>query len=85
MLFSAGLTCAQFPDGKLLSQAEADFSRALKLRSNSCEALYNLGLVFYWQGKFQEARVRFDAVLQVAPTDPWARKMADLLKGSADG
>lgn len=80
MHFSAAVTCAQFPGGKMLSQAEIDFSRALSARPDSVDAQYDLALVHYWQGKYPEALTGFRAVLTRAPEDGAARRMVELLQ-----
>ncbi len=76
MHFSAGVTCAQFPGGKLLGQAEVDFSRAVELKPDSHDAAYDLGLVYYWQGKYREALTRFKSLAD----DANARRMCELLQ-----
>lgn len=79
LYFSAGLTCAQVPGGKLLEEAELDFAKALEFNPAGAEALYNLGLALYQQGKYAEALERFQGLTRLNPRDAGARKMVELL------
>jgi curved DNA-binding protein CbpA len=76
--FSAGYSMADMPSG--LPQAEEDFLKALEHKPDALEALYNLGLVYYRQGKYADAMVRFKAVIGQHPQDAAARRMVELLQ-----
>ncbi|MBM3461549.1 MAG: J domain-containing protein [Armatimonadetes bacterium] len=79
--FSTGVSCFQFAGGKMMPQAEQDFARALEARPDSLESLYNLALVQYRLGKFDQAMLNFKNVLKKVPADPGSRRMVDALQG----
>ena len=77
---TAALTCAEFPGGKLLEQAEGDFLRALECDPQHFEANYDLGLVYYKLGRFQDAYKYFNKAQGISPRDANSRRMLELLQ-----
>lgn len=77
--FTNGVTCAQFPGGKLLDAAEKEFKCCLEARADCLEARYNLGLVYYWQGKWVESLHCFKEAFQQNPRDLTCHQMVDML------
>ena len=77
---TAALTCAEFPGGKLLEQAEGDFLRALECNSEHLEATFDLGLVYYKLGRFDDAHKYFKRAQNIAPNDASTRRMLELLQ-----
>ncbi len=61
-------------------QAKEAFALATKYDPKFAEAYYNLGLMHYRTGNFDEARVNFQKVLQIDKDDQMARKMISLLR-----
>ena len=53
---------------KQYAQAEAQFTEALKLRSDFALATNNLGFVFYKQNKFAEAARWFENTVKIDPS-----------------
>jgi len=76
--FTLGLSMAE--QETFYEQAKAEFKLALKYDPKFLEALYNLGVMNYKLGDFEEARVNFQKVLQVNKDDQYARKMIGILK-----
>ncbi len=76
--FMLGLSMSE--NESFLDQAKSEFQLALKYDSTHKEAHYNLALMCYKLGDFEEARVQFQKVLQVEPNDQYARKMIQLLQ-----
>ncbi len=76
--FMLGLSMSE--NESFLDQAKSEFQLALKYDATHKEAHYNLALMCYKLGDFEEARVQFQKVLQVEPNDQYARKMIQLLQ-----
>lgn len=66
-------------------QAKAEFAKAVKFNPEFVEAYYNLGLMHYKLGEFEEARIDFQKVLQYNKDDPMARRMIQLLSDDDTG
>jgi curved DNA-binding protein CbpA len=81
---SAAIMCAQYPGGKLLEQAESDFAKAVTAKPTAVEATFDWGLMLYRMGRFSDALLKFKTVLQIAPDDPYAKRMVFLLKDSEE-
>lgn len=75
--FTLGLSMAE--SESFFDQAKGEFKLTLKFDPNHKEAAYNLALMCYKLGEFEEARVNFQKVLQLDPEDQQARKMLNLL------
>lgn len=75
--FTLGLSMSE--QEAFFEQAKGEFKLALKFDPDFIEAMYNLGLMCYKIGEFEEARVNFQKVLQVEKDDQFARKMITLL------
>ncbi|MEW6282379.1 MAG: DnaJ domain-containing protein [Candidatus Eremiobacterota bacterium] len=76
--FMLGLSMSD--NESFLPQAKSEFQLAIKYDASHKEANYNLALMCYKLGQFEEARVQFQKVLQVEPNDQYARKMIQLLQ-----
>jgi curved DNA-binding protein CbpA len=76
--FTLGLTMAQ--NSNLYEQAIEEFRVAAKFDPNYTEAFWNLGIVYYRKGLFDEAVVNFQKVIALKKDDILARKMIDLLR-----
>jgi curved DNA-binding protein CbpA len=61
-------------------QALGEFKLATKFNPNHSEAFYNMGLMCYKQGQFEEAIVNFQKVMVLHKEDQMARKMISLLR-----
>lgn len=75
--FTLGLSMAE--NEAFFDQAKGEFKLSLKFGPNNKEAAYNLALMCYKLGQFDEARINFQRVLQIDPDDQHARKFVNLL------
>ncbi len=76
--FTLGLTMAQ--NESLYDQAIEEFRLTTKFDPNYTEAFWNLGIVCYRKGLFDEAIVNFQKVMALKKDDMLSRKMIDLLR-----
>lgn len=76
--FSLGLTLAN--NDSFYDQAISSFKQAVRFDPEHQEALFNLAVICYRKGYFDEARVNFQRVLQLNKEDASARKMIGLLQ-----
>lgn len=76
--FTLGLSMAENP--AFFEQAAKEFHLACKFQSNFPEALYNLGVMQYKAGNFEEALIAFQKVLAVEKNDNLAYTMINLLR-----
>jgi len=76
--FTLGLTMAE--NEAFYDQALNEFKLAVKFNPNHAEALYNLALMCYKKGYYEEAIVNFQKVLLLNKDDQHARKMINLLR-----
>lgn len=77
---TAGLTCAAFADGSMLDEAAREFRRALLSDPTGWHAAYNLGLVLYRQGRFDEALGCFASLAARSPQEDPSHRMVDCLQ-----
>lgn len=78
--FTLGLSMAE--QEAFFEQAKGEFRKAIKNDPEFPEAYYNLGLMNYKLGDFDEARINFQKVLQYEKEDQMARTMINLLQDS---
>lgn len=76
--FTLGLSMAE--QDNFVEQAHSEFKLAVKFDPTFAEAHYNLGLMDYKLGNFDESRISFQKVLQIQKTDPMSQKMIQLLR-----
>lgn len=76
--FTIGLSMSESPE--FMESASREFKLALKFFPQHKEACYNLGLMFYKTGEFEEARNTFKRCLEIDPNDPAAKVMLALLQ-----
>lgn len=76
--FTLGLSMAENP--AFFEQAANEFNLAYKFYPNFPEALYNLGVMQYKSGNFEEAVVAFQKVLAINKDDNLAYTMINLLR-----
>ncbi|MFH0802036.1 MAG: DnaJ domain-containing protein [bacterium] len=76
--FTLGTTMTE--NESFYSQAHGEFKLATKFNPNHTEAFYNMGLMCYKMGQFEEAIVNFQKVLVLHQEDQMARKMISLLR-----
>jgi DnaJ-class molecular chaperone len=79
--FTLGLTMAE--KEQFYDQAIAEFKLAVKYDPTYLEAYWNLGILCYRKGLFDEAIVNFQKVLSLNKDDPHAKKMIELLRDDA--
>lgn len=77
MHFTLGLSMAE--NESFYEQAVEEFRLAIKFDPKLDEALYNLALMYYKTGQFEEAVVNFQKVIAIKKEDPQARKLIQLL------
>jgi len=65
---------------KFLEQAPNEFKKAIQYDPNHIEAHYNLGVVYYKLGQFEEALMCFQKVLTIDKDDEQANIMKVLLR-----
>lgn len=75
--FTLGLTMAE--NEAFYDQAKNEFKTSLRFDPGASDALYNLALMCYKLGEFEEAKVHFQKYLSIARDDPMAKKMITLL------
>ncbi len=75
--FALGLSYIANPS--MYPQAEQSFRAAIKYDKTYAEAHYNLALILYKLGRFDEAREEFKKILELNPRDGYADKMIQLL------
>lgn len=78
MHYTLGLSMAE--QEAFYEQAKGEFKMSIRFDPDFTEAFYNLGLMCYKLGQFDEARINFQKVLQHDPDDAGARKMVSLLR-----
>lgn len=76
--FTLGLSMAE--QETFFEQAKGEFKLAIKFDPDFTEAYYNLALMCYKLGQFEEARINFQKVLQHDQEDAGARKMVSMLR-----
>lgn len=76
--FTLGLSMTE--NESFYEQAKGEFKLAVKFRHDHKEAQYNLALMCYKRGEFDEALVHFQKVTQLDPNDQHARRMISLLR-----
>ncbi len=76
--FTLGTTMTE--NEAFYDQALGEFRLATKFNPNHSEAFYNIGLMCYKLGQFEEAIVNFQKVLVLGSEDQMARKMISLLR-----
>lgn len=76
--FTLGLSMSE--NESFYDQAISEFKLSLKFDPEHIEALYNLGIMCYRKGYFEEAIVNFQKVLAKNKDDQHARKMLNLLR-----
>ncbi len=79
--FTLGVTMAD--KESFMDQAKNEFKLAVKFDPHNKEAQYNLGVVCYKLGEFDESLVHFQKVLSVDKDDQHARMMVSLLREDA--
>ncbi|MDQ7823565.1 MAG: DnaJ domain-containing protein [Candidatus Eremiobacteraeota bacterium] len=78
MHFTQGVLMAD--DKSLYEQARNEFTFSLKFVPEFREAIYNVGLMNYKMGNFQEALNQFRKCLELESRDLHAKKMIELLE-----
>jgi DnaJ-class molecular chaperone len=76
--FTLGLSMAE--QEAFTESAKGEFRKAIKFDPEFPEAFYNLGLMCYKAGDFDEAKINFQKVLQYEKDDQMARTMLNLLQ-----
>jgi DnaJ-class molecular chaperone len=76
--FTLALTMAD--NESFFEQAKNEFRIALKYDPTCAEALYNIGLMCYKMGEFDEARVNFQKYLSHEKEDAYAKKLINMLR-----
>lgn len=76
--FTLGLTMAE--NETFYDQAISEFRMAAKYDPSYVEAFWNLGVLCYRKGLFDEAVINFQKVLAIHKDDPYAKKVIELLK-----
>jgi tetratricopeptide (TPR) repeat protein len=76
--FTLGLSMAD--NDNFLEQAKGEFRLAVKFDPDHKEGNYNLGLMCYKRGEFDEALIYFHKVVALDKDDQLARKMITLLR-----
>lgn len=76
--FTLGLSMSE--NESFYDQAINEFKLAVKFDSEHIEALYNLGIMCYRKGYFEEGIVNFQKVLARNKDDQHSRKMISLLR-----
>lgn len=75
--FTLGLSMSD--NEAFLEQAKKEFALSVKFDATHKEAAYNLGLMCYKMGQWDEARLAFQAFLKISAEDQMAKKMVQLL------
>lgn len=75
--FTLGLSLAN--NESFFEQAVNEFKLAVKYDPDHIEALYNVGILSYRLGMFEESVVYFQKVLTISKEDPYAKRMIALL------
>lgn len=76
--FTLGLSMSE--NEAFFDQAIVEFGLAIKFLPNFVEAMYNMGVMNYRKGYFEESIVAFQKVLSVSKNDAYAVKMINLLR-----
>lgn len=76
--FTLGLSMAD--NDSFLDQAKNNFHLAIKFDPAHKEAHYNLGLMCYKRGEFEESIIHFQKVVNLDKEDQMARKMITMLR-----
>lgn len=76
--FTLGTTMTE--NEAFYDQALGEFKLATKFNPNHSEAFYDMGLMCYKLGQFEEAIVNFQKVMVLSKEDQMARKMISLLR-----
>lgn len=76
--FTLGISMSE--NAAFYEQAIAEFGLAIKFLPEFTEAMYNMGIMNYRKGYFEEAIIAFQKVLSVAKNDQQALKMINLLR-----
>jgi tetratricopeptide (TPR) repeat protein len=61
-------------------EAIAETKKALEYEPNRVEALYNLGVIYYGQKNWTEAKVWFEKCIKIAPGTEVAKSAEDIIK-----
>ena len=75
--FTLGLSMSE--SGSFLEQAEREFKLALKFDPGHKEACYDMALVQYKLGNFEDAKASLQRCLGIDPNDPGAKLLLNLL------
>lgn len=78
MHFTVGISMSE--DKTLYEQAKKEFNLSLKFMPDIKESYYNLGLICYRMGQFDEAYKHFKKVHEIDSKDPHAKKMIEILE-----
>lgn len=76
--FTLGLSMGE--QESFFEQAKSEFKMAIKYDPGFLEAFYNLGIMCYKLGEFEEARINFQKVIQHEKNDAGARRMIQMLR-----
>jgi curved DNA-binding protein CbpA len=76
--FTLGLSMAE--QESFFEQAKGEFKQSIRFDPKFVEAYYNLGLMCYKTGEFEDSRVNFQKVLQLVKEDQFAQKMVSILR-----
>lgn len=76
--FTLGLSMSE--NEAFFDQAIVEFGLSIKFLPNFVEAMYNMGIMNYRKGYFEEAIVAFQKVLSVSKNDAYAVKLINLLR-----
>ncbi len=74
------LGCSMTDNDKFLEQARSAFQSAFRFDSSCAEALFNMGVMCYKLGEFEDARMNIQKYLAMDKDDPQAKKFLGLLK-----
>jgi cytochrome c-type biogenesis protein CcmH/NrfG len=69
-----GIGLAKLGEADKLREAEIYLKKAAKLDPFNVKVLYNLGVVYFYQGKLKEARDAWEKALKIKPGDPLLQK-----------
>lgn len=75
--FTLGLSLAN--NESFYEQAINEFKLAVRYDPDHVEALYNIGILCYKLGMFEESVVHFQKVLAISKEDPYAKRMISIL------
>lgn len=79
--FTLGLSTAE--NEQFLDQAKNAFQSAYRYDQSCAEAIFNLGVMCYKLGEFEDARMNIQKYLAMDKDDPQAKKFMEILKEDA--